>query len=48
VDFSTVVLSAVMASQAFLEASSSASRDEMLSLAAAKASAIQKREKKVE
>jgi hypothetical protein len=40
-------LAAVAASQAFLEASSSASRDKMRALAAAKASAIQKREKKV-
>jgi hypothetical protein len=47
VDFSAVVLAAVAASQAFMEASSSASRDEMRALAAAKASAIQKREKKV-
>jgi hypothetical protein len=48
VDFSAVVLAAVAASQAFLEALSSASRDEMRPLAAAKASAVQKREKKVE
>jgi hypothetical protein len=48
VDFSAVVLAAVAASQAFLEASISASRDEMRALAAAKASAVQKREKKVE
>jgi hypothetical protein len=48
VDFSAVVLAAVAASQAFLEALSSASRDEMQALAAAKASAVQKREKKVE
>jgi hypothetical protein len=48
VDFSAVVLAVVAASQAFLEASSSASRDEMRALAAAKASVIQKREKKVE
>jgi hypothetical protein len=40
VDFSVVVLAAVAASQAFLEASSSASRDEMRALAAAKASAV--------
>jgi hypothetical protein len=48
VDFSAVVLAAVAASQAFLEASSSASRDEMRALAVAKASASQRREKKVE
>jgi hypothetical protein len=48
VDFSAVVLAAVATSQAFLEASSLASRDEMRALAAAKASAVQKREKKVE
>jgi hypothetical protein len=47
-DFSAVVLAAVAASQAFLEALSSASRDEMQALAATKASAIQKREKKIE
>jgi hypothetical protein len=47
VDFSAVVLAAVAASQDFLEASSSASRDEMRALVAAKASAVQKREKKV-
>jgi hypothetical protein len=48
VDFSAVVLAAVAASQAFLEASSSASRDQMRVLAAAKASAVQRRKKKVE
>jgi hypothetical protein len=48
VDFSAVVLAEVAASQAFLEASSSASRDKMRALAAAKASASQRREKKVE
>jgi hypothetical protein len=48
VDFSTVVLAAVAASQAFLEASSLASKDEMRALAAIKASAAQRREKKVE
>jgi ribosomal protein L5 len=47
VDFSTVVLSAVMASQAFLEASSSASRDEMRALAASKASIVQKGKRKL-
>jgi hypothetical protein len=47
VDFSAVVLAAVATSQNFLEASSSASRDEMQALATAKASAVQKREKKV-
>jgi hypothetical protein len=40
VDFSSLALAAVAASKAFLEASSSASRDEMRALAAAKASAI--------
>jgi hypothetical protein len=48
VDFSAVALAAVAASQAFLEASSLASRDEMRALAAAKASVVQRREKKVE
>jgi hypothetical protein len=53
VDFLAVVLAAVVfaavvASQAFLEASSLASRDEMQALAASKASVVQKREKKVE
>jgi hypothetical protein len=47
VDFSVVALAVVAASQAFLEALSSASSDEMRALAAAKASEIQKREKKV-
>jgi hypothetical protein len=41
-------LAVVAASQAFLEALSSASRDEMRALVASKASAVQKREKKVE
>jgi hypothetical protein len=41
VDFSALSLAAVVTSKAFLEASSSASRDEMRALAAAKASAIQ-------
>jgi hypothetical protein len=41
VDFSALALAAVAASKAFLETSSSASRDEMRALAAAKASAIQ-------
>jgi hypothetical protein len=41
VDFSALALAAVATSKAFLEASSSASRDEMRALAAAKASAIQ-------
>jgi hypothetical protein len=41
VDFSAVALAAVAASQAFLEASSSASRDEMRALAASKASVVQ-------
>jgi hypothetical protein len=47
VDFSAVVLAVVAASQAFLEALSSASRDKMRALAATKASVVQKREKKV-
>jgi hypothetical protein len=42
-----VVLAAVAASQAFLEASSSASRDEMHALAAAKSSAAQEGERKL-
>jgi hypothetical protein len=41
VDFSTLALAAVAASKAFLEASSSASSNEMRALAIAKASAIQ-------
>jgi hypothetical protein len=41
VAFSAVVLAAVAASQAFLEASSSASREEMQALAASKASTVQ-------
>jgi hypothetical protein len=41
VDFSAVALAAVAASQAFLEASSSASRDEMRALAASKAFVVQ-------
>jgi K+ transporter len=41
VAFSVVVLAAVAASQAFLKASSSASRDEIRALAASKASIIQ-------
>jgi hypothetical protein len=41
VTFSAVVLAAVAASQAFLEASSSASREEMRALAASKASVVQ-------
>jgi hypothetical protein len=40
-DFSAVALAAVAASQAFLEASSSASRDEMRAFAASKASVDQ-------
>jgi hypothetical protein len=47
VDFSVVVLVAVTASQAFLEASSSASRDEMRALAAAKSSVVQEEERKL-
>jgi hypothetical protein len=46
VDFSAVALVAVAASQAFLEASSSASRDEMRALAASKASIVQKGRRK--
>jgi hypothetical protein len=41
VSFSVVVLAVVAASQAFLEASSSASRDKMRGLAASKASVVQ-------
>jgi hypothetical protein len=41
VAFSALVLAAVAASQAFLEASSSASREEMRALAASKASIVQ-------
>jgi hypothetical protein len=45
VAFSAVALAAVATSQAFLEASSSASRDEMRALAIAKASAVQQKRK---
>jgi hypothetical protein len=48
VDFSAAVLAVAAASKAFLEALSSASRDNMRALAADKASAAQRREKKVE
>jgi hypothetical protein len=48
VDFSAAVLAAVAASKAFLEALSSASRDDMRALVADKASAAQRGEKKVE
>jgi hypothetical protein len=48
VDFSAAVFAAVAASKAFLEALSSASRDDMRALAADKASAAQRGEKKVE
>jgi hypothetical protein len=41
VAFSAVILAAVAASQAFLEALSSASRDEMRALAVSKASLVQ-------
>jgi hypothetical protein len=41
VAFSALVLAVVAASQAFLEASSSASREEMRALAASKASVVQ-------
>jgi hypothetical protein len=47
-DFSAAALAAVATSQAFWEASSLASRDAMRALAVDKASAAQKREKKVE
>jgi hypothetical protein len=46
VDFSAVALATVVASKAFLEASSSACRDEIQALAATKASAIQKGKRK--
>jgi hypothetical protein len=45
VAFSAVALAAVVTSQAFLEALSSPSRDEMRALAAAKASAVQQKRK---
>jgi hypothetical protein len=45
VDFSAMTLAAVAASKAFLEASSSASSDEMRALAIAKASAVQQKRK---
>jgi hypothetical protein len=45
VDFSALTLAAVAASKAFLEASSSASSDEMRALAIAKASAVQQKRK---
>jgi hypothetical protein len=48
VDFSAVTLAVVAASQAFLEASSSDSRDAMRALAIVKASAVRSRGKKVE
>jgi hypothetical protein len=48
VDFSAVVLAAAAASKAFLEALSSASRDDMRALAADKASEAQRGEKKLE
>jgi hypothetical protein len=48
VDFSATVLAVVAASKAFLEALNSASRDDMQALAADKASAAQKGEKKLE
>jgi hypothetical protein len=48
VDFSAVVFAAVAASKAFLEALSSASRDDMRALVADKASAAQRGEKKLE
>jgi hypothetical protein len=45
VDFSALTLAAVAASKAFLEASSSASSDEMRALAVARASAVHQRRK---
>jgi hypothetical protein len=48
VDFSAVILAAAAASKAFLEALSLASRDDMRALAADKASAVQRGEKKLE
>jgi hypothetical protein len=45
VDFSALTLAVVAASKAFLEASSSASNDEMRALAVAKASAVQQKRK---
>jgi hypothetical protein len=46
-DFSAVVFAAMATTQAFLEALSSASRDEMHALAAAKSSAAQEGERKL-
>jgi hypothetical protein len=46
VDFSALTLAAVAASKAFQEASSSASSDEIRALAVARASAVQKEERK--
>jgi hypothetical protein len=48
VDFSAVVLVAAATSQAFLEASSLASRDNMRALATDKASAAQEGERKLD
>jgi isopropylmalate/homocitrate/citramalate synthase len=45
-DFSALILAAVPASKAFLEAASSASSDEMRALAAARASAVHHKRKK--
>jgi hypothetical protein len=45
VDFSALTLAVVAASKAFLEASSSASSDEMRALAVARASAVHQRGK---
>jgi hypothetical protein len=45
IDFSALTLEAVAASKAFLEASSSASSDEMQALAVARASAVHQRGK---
>jgi hypothetical protein len=46
VDFSALTLAAVVASKAFLEASSSASSDKMQALAVARAYAVHQRGKK--
>jgi hypothetical protein len=47
VDFSALTLAAVAASKAFLEALSSASKDEIWALAVAKASVVRKKSEKV-
>jgi hypothetical protein len=48
VDFSAVVLAAAATSQAFLEASSLASRDDMQALATDKSSVTQEEERKLD